>query len=210
MGQREVFIATEGNSWFKRNAAALDRNRTAAIADPLSDPVIATLEPFPCVRVLEIGCANGWRLDALRRHWKCEAFGIDASAEAVANAARFEGISVQHGTAEELPFAARQFDCVILGFLLYCCDRGDLFRIAAEVDRVLAPGGYIAIWDFLPDFPHRRDYVHSPGLSTYKMDYASMWNWHTRYTQVARFITAHDGCDVSDPDQRLAVTVLQG
>jgi ubiquinone/menaquinone biosynthesis C-methylase UbiE len=127
----------------------------------------------------------------------------------LAGAARFPALRRTRATAERLPFARASFELVILGFCLYLVDREDLFAVAAEVERVLAPRGHVVVFDFLPDAPHKRRYAHAEGAFSFKMDHAQMFAWNPAYQRVVQRTFTHPGGDARNPDDRLAVTVLQ-
>src|SRR5882762_736631 len=142
MRQRDIFLAGEGDAWFDRN---IDSVRAQKL--PEEDPLLAAIAALPVAgstppKILEIGCGGATRLAWLHQHLGLVCHGIDPSARAV-QAARRRGVDAQRGTAESLPFADRMFDIVVFGFCLYLCDRDDLFRVAAEADRVLASPGWM-------------------------------------------------------------------
>jgi ubiquinone/menaquinone biosynthesis C-methylase UbiE len=209
LDQKRAFLEMEGDSYFQRN-----QERLQATADKIgSDRVLAALEAVPIeIRsVLEIGCSNGWRLDALHRRYGAKCSGIDPSHRAIAQGQQeFPGLALSQGTADELPFGDASFDLVIFGFCLYLCDRGDLFRIAMEADRVLADGGTLAILDFLPPTPYRNRYAHGEDLWSYKMDYARMFTWSPTYVVLSQSTFSHSGLPIiDDPDERLGVVLLR-
>ena len=147
MSQNDTFLAGEGDQWFNRNAHVLQPER---------DEYVQLLkgQGISPAQVLEVGCANGYHLEALRRAFGCQASGIDPSLAAISEGLQqYPALQLSQGTARDLPAADGAFDLVILGFCLYLCDREDLFRIAAEVDRVLADGGFVLIKDFCPPLP---------------------------------------------------------
>jgi ubiquinone/menaquinone biosynthesis C-methylase UbiE len=177
--QRDAFLLSEGDAWLDRNKAALKSR------DWSQDPVcakVATLAPAGrSSTVMEIGCGDGSRLHYLAEHFGYRVFGIDPSEKAV-SAARERGVQAQRATADTLPFADGSFNVVIFGFCLYLCDDGDLFRIAAEADRVLANPGWLLILDFEARAPVYRPYQHLAGIASRKMDYKSMFLWHPAYS----------------------------
>lgn len=209
--QRETFLQSEGDEWYARNKAALAAEDKARA----HDPVLAMLHSMPHIRprsILEVGCGNGWRLEALRQMYaSANCTGIEPSATALKDGAlRYPELQLHRGTADELPFETGSFDLVMLGFCLYLCDRTDLFRIAAETDRVLGDGGTIIVFDFCPPIPYRNVYVHQPGLHAYKMDYARMFLWNPAYVRLAHSTVTHAGFKgIEDPNERLGVTVLR-
>jgi SAM-dependent methyltransferase len=203
--QKNAFLDGEGDSWFLRNARKLTES---AQRDPLLRELKeAQLAPKTA---LEIGCSNGWRLEAMRETWTCAAFGVDPSAKAIAEGkGTFPLLDLRTGTADSLPFEDGQFDLVVLGFCLYLCDRDDLFRIAMEVDRVLADGGHLAILDFFSAIPYRNRYQHKEGVFCYKMSYATMFSWNPAFSTLRHTLLAHDGAAAPSRDDLIAVSILK-
>jgi SAM-dependent methyltransferase len=207
MSQRDIFLAGEGDAYFRRNAAGYD----AAAADATSLPLqVVQRYATPAARVLEVGCANGLNLERLRRTVGCHGSGIDPSAAAVAAGRQdFPALDLQVGTAEALPFADASFDIVWFGFCLYVTDRPLLPRVVAEADRVLKDRGFIVIVDFDPDAPLQRRYSHAAGVRSFKTDHARMFLGFPQYVLAEKrpFSHAAEGWD-ADPGERLAVQVL--
>jgi SAM-dependent methyltransferase len=170
--QRKFFLAGEGNQWFRRNQQALERLHADALAG--RDHVLRNLKTPP-KRMLEIGCSNGFRLDAARRAWGTAGYGLDPSAAAIEDGQkRFPGIQLNVGTADHIGHLMT-FDCVVYGCCLYLCDRADIPKIVSEGDRVLEPGGTLVVFDFAPAVPATRDYHHLPGLTSFKEDHSLYW-----------------------------------
>jgi ubiquinone/menaquinone biosynthesis C-methylase UbiE len=207
MGQKDVFRDSEGDRYFERNR---DRLASLGVAE---DRVLASLRPLALQprAILEIGCSNGWRLEALRQAYGAVCHGIDPSVRAVESGrAAFPHLTLHVGTADQLPFDAKSFDVVIFGFCLYLCDREDLFRIAAEADRVLREKGHLVVFDFFPPSPYRNPYAHRPGIYSYKMDYTGMFRWNPSYALIAHHLfPAVEGGSLDAPDDRLSVSILR-
>lgn len=211
MTQKQIFLESEGNAWLARNKQA-----QASRVMPDSDRVLLRVLGLPldvqgnkAWRVLEIGCGQGMRLAWMQQHLGFQCSGVDPSAEAV-DLAKQVGIDARQGTAEQLPFDDGEFDLLIFGFCLYLCDRSDLFRIAAEADRVLKYPGWLIINDFYSKAHTKRDYHHRPGLLTHKMDYRTLFTWHPDYTCHAHEILHHvDRTYTDDPQEWVAVSLLR-
>jgi len=171
MNQTQTFIDSEGNAWFERNQRRLGER------DPVSERMRA--RGIMPKRILEIGCANGWRLKRLKEEYGCDVAGIDPSKQAVQLADMKE---VQRGWASRLCFLDGDFDTVIYGFCLYVTDPDEWFAIVAEGDRVLANGGRIVIHDF-GDYasPHAVKYAHADGVLAYHVNFAALWLMHPWY-----------------------------
>ena len=206
MDQKDIFCQKEGDEYYRRN-----NHKINDICN--KDKLIHGLQSLglkpECI--LEIGCSNGWRLNALQAIYNAECWGIDPSETAIMEGGKnFPKIFLQQGTAERLPFADSKFDLVIFGFCLYLCDRGDLFSIAKEGDRVLSEGGIMTILDFDPPFPYRNEYKHDQRIQTYKMNYANMFAWDPKYTIIYKLFFSHsENKDIDDPDERVSVVFLK-
>lgn len=207
--QKSIFLAGEGDAWFERNHEAIQR-RSMDRSDPVIAAVARLAPTLPrAARLLEIGCGEAKRLAWLTQHQQLECHGIEPSGRAVA-AAQAAGVNALQGTADALPHAADSFDVVVFGFCLYLCDREDLFRIAAECDRVLKPEGWVVIHDFFASAPVQRPYHHKDGVYSYKMDYRQLFDWHPSYTCFAHDVMGHGGGALTDdPQEWVALSVLR-
>jgi len=205
--QKEVFKAGEGNQMFLRNKQT---SNSSTIEDDRIVNVIKSNELFP-ERVLEIGCGGGHRLEIIRTVFQSDCYGIDPSAIAIDDGKnRYPKISLQVGTADNLPFDNDIFDMIIFGFCLYLCDRKDLFKIAYEADRCLRNRGTLIINDFYPPFAYKNKYSHRDGIYSYKMDYSRMFKWNPAYAEVSKIVLSHSGFALRDvPDEKVGIVVLR-
>lgn len=94
----------------------------------------------PGERVLDVGCGDGYLLELLRQRGAV-AVGGDRS-EAELAAARRRGAIAVSGEGAKLPFGDAAFSLVVSHLALSIMDGFE--EIAAELDRVLAPGGRLA------------------------------------------------------------------
>jgi ubiquinone/menaquinone biosynthesis C-methylase UbiE len=114
--------------------------------------LIAQAELADGMRVLEIGCGTGnLTTRAKRAHRGIELVGSDPDPKALARAQRkargMTGIRFEHGYAQQLPFASDQFDTVLSSMMLHHLDDDTKAGAAAEIHRVLRPGGTLHIVD---------------------------------------------------------------
>ena len=99
-------------------------------------------------RVLEVGCGTGRFLAALAG--RAKPWGVDPSPEMLEVArGRVHGAGVKLGSAEELPFKDGWFERAAMWLVVHLVDRPRAF---AELRRVLAPGGRLAIATFDPSY----------------------------------------------------------
>jgi len=100
--------------------------------------------------VLDVGCGPGALTGVLAaRVGASQVSAFDPSPPFVAEcAARYPGISVREGRAEDIPFDDARFDCVLAQLVLHFVT--DPARCAHELRRVLRPDGVAAacVWDF--------------------------------------------------------------
>lgn len=202
MRQADVFINSEANRWYARNKDKYQRPDRVFEA-------ISQIDRAP-KSVLEIGCASGERLKALRDAFNCSVCGVDPSTDAMHIWLKQKDAHGVIGTATSLPGGNGRFDLVIFGFCLYVCDRDDLFKIVMESDRVLQDQGYLVIHDFFSEAPHSRRYSHCEGLRSYKMDYARLWLANPAYQLVHQDIfDAEPHESFSGDDNKLTISVLK-
>jgi len=186
MKQSDIFAESEGDAWLERNRALVGRDPVGEAIDHLG------LKPQ---RVLEIGCANGWRLAALRAKFDCEVNGVEPSMQGCIDAA-IRRVPVWRITAESLPAQDDSFDLVIYGFCLYLTDPADWFRIVAQGDRVLKNGGHLIIHDFFePTRPFAKRYAHRDDLLAYHVRFSGLWLSHPWYERIhAKAEATRDEC----------------
>ncbi|WP_042425615.1 class I SAM-dependent methyltransferase [Streptacidiphilus anmyonensis] len=104
-------------------------------------------------RVLEIGCGTGnLTLRAKRAHPGVDVVGSDpdplALAAAERKARRLAGVRFERGYAQRLPYPDAGFDRVLSALMLHHLDDEAKTEAAAEVRRVLRPGGSLHVVDF--------------------------------------------------------------
>ncbi len=206
--QKDVFLNSEGDSWYDRNATACSDQKNNS-----SDKILDLIKQYKIEpeNLLEIGCSDGWRLNLLSEQLNSQCFGIEPSAKAVKKGNSSNGtINIIQGTADNLPYEDNIFDLLIYGFCLYLCDREDLFKIVYEGDRVLRDGGHIIIQDFSPPQSYKNKYLHQSGIFSYKMDYSQIFLWNPDYFQISSNLFSHfDSKGIEDPDERMSIELLQ-
>ena len=100
--------------------------------------------------MLDLGCGTGKFARVLAERGLARVWGVDPSAEMLAEARKRvpSSVGLKLGEAERLPFKADWFDAAVLWTVVHLIQRPLAF---AELKRVLAPGGRLAIVTFAPE-----------------------------------------------------------
>ena len=187
--QDQIFADFEGDRWFARN------NPRPEKFDPATDPVCRLIDLYHLKprNVIEVGAANGVRLEAIRQRYHSRVWGIDVSSKALADGkSRFPQIQFIRGAAHAIP-TIQSFDLVIINFVFHWIDRSNLLRSIAEVDRIVMAGGLLIIGDFYPSNFIKVRYHHLPDrkVYTYKQNYAEIFAASGLYSHVALLTGTH-------------------
>jgi ubiquinone/menaquinone biosynthesis C-methylase UbiE len=126
--------------------------------------ILAAVGSASARRVLDLGCGDGHlaRLLDDDAHRPASYLGVDLLEERLAEARTDAPVwaSFEVASADALPIDAGGIDVVVAMTLLSSVpDPSFRARIAAEIDRVLAPGGRFVVYDFRypsPSNPHVR------------------------------------------------------
>jgi SAM-dependent methyltransferase len=155
----EITAAEQYDAWFEANEPLFESEVRA----------IETVLPEEYEKAVEIGCGSGLFADRL---------GITRGVEPstpMAERARERGLTVEPGTAEDLPL---ERDCVdlalALGVLGYV---DDLDRAFAELGRVVEPGGRVVV-AFLPA---GRTFANLYDEAVARGEYPPDLDWETPY-----------------------------
>ena len=117
--------------------------------------------------VLEIGCGTGnLSVRAKRTRPGIRLIGSDPDPRAIALAQRkarkLDGIRFERGYAQRLPYPDATFDRVLSSLMLHHLDEETKAATAAEIQRVLRPGGSLYLVDFTGEGPaHGAHNIHA-------------------------------------------------
>ena len=124
------------------------------------EALIAQAELADGHRVLEIGCGTGnLIIRAKRGHPHLEAIGCDPDPRALERARRKASdfnIRFERGYAATAPYADVEFDRVLSSMMLHHLDDDAKTAAAAEIFRVLRPGGRLHLVDIGGNIRRRR------------------------------------------------------
>ncbi|HEU4628907.1 MAG TPA: class I SAM-dependent methyltransferase [Gemmatimonadaceae bacterium] len=149
----------ERYSWFEPAYLFHMQECERAMLDALRGAGVRSLAP---ARILEVGCGRGFWLRQLVQ-WGAapeRIVGIDVIPERVHEAAwrSARGVSLAVGSGASLPLPDAAFDVVLQSTVFTSIlDPTLRARVAAEMRRVLRPGGLILWYDFAVDNPRNPD-----------------------------------------------------
>jgi len=133
-------------AFFDGHAAADDYNVfTPAGSQRVIDAFVALSGLRPSARVADLGCGSG-TFTTLLKAAGFDCVGLDISAKLIAVGRRkYPDVELLEGDIEHLPFPDGSFDGVLLSGVVHHFP--DPSRCAAEVCRVLRPGGRFVAFD---------------------------------------------------------------
>jgi SAM-dependent methyltransferase len=141
----EEFKAFEAAGWSRR--ANTYARVTGALTARFVDPLLDAARVGVGMRVLDVAAGPG-HVTAAAAARGAEPVGVDIAEGMLAVARRdYPQLEFRRGDAEALPFADSTFGAVVGAFVLNHLPRPEV--AAAELARVLAPGGRLAlsVWD---------------------------------------------------------------
>jgi SAM-dependent methyltransferase len=133
-------------TFFDAHAASDEYDVFSPEANARLVETIVRLARWPSrARVADLGCGSGVFTDLLRQKGFAS-IGVDISPKLVAlGRSKYSGLELIEGDAENLPFDSEGFDGVLLSGLVHHFP--DPRRLAAEVHRILKPGGRFVAFD---------------------------------------------------------------
>ena len=130
-----------------------DKSRLCGLADR-----VAAFCPDRAARIVDIGCANGGLLAALREKGFKDVCGIDPSPACVETTRRLANGNAWVGTLSAVPLEAGSFDGVILSHVMEHVR--DLSAAMDHVHSLLNPGGWVYIE--VPDASRYNEFLVAP------------------------------------------------
>jgi SAM-dependent methyltransferase len=156
-------------------------NRVALTIMEVAEHLVATADPAPGSRVLDVACGTGnAALVAARRF--TEVVGLDFAPNLLQTgrrraAAEGTDITFVEGDAQALPFEDASFDTVLSVFGVQFAP--DQERAAAELLRVTSPGGTIALANWVPGGAAGAMFEVTSQYSPPPPGIAPPWRWGT-------------------------------
>lgn len=141
--------------WEHPGQAELTADDFAIAAENLTEKIYTTANITDSCRVLDVGCGFGGTIASLNENFSSmELLGLNLDERQLKRARKMvqpvgqNKIQFQQGNACALPFPDSSFDVVLaVECIFHFPDRK---KFIEEAHRVLKPGGYLAISDFVP------------------------------------------------------------
>lgn len=211
MSQESKWLSEEGDKWFERSKKNLNKlerfDWCCYLIDLLEDKT--DIDSF-----IELGCANGWRLEKLREAFpEASFYGTDASPKAIEDGQKtFPDVDLRVGPLSDVPLE-EPGSVVIVSGVLCCLERSVLAKTVAEIDRLTKDGGYLLIADFRPGYPVKRTFSHGDDQFIYKLNYAAIFEALGTYQEVANInfnadVQIHEALETCDNNSRFSCTIL--
>ncbi len=152
MSSRWEEVAEDYNRIFRRDAYYYD----------ILGMIAGRVDAGKGARVLDLGCGTGNLTALLReRHPRATVHGVDPADKMVGLAAdRFSGdgmVEIIKGEGTDIPFPSGFFDYVVSNLALHHVLPGQRHLCAAEIARVLKPGGRLVYADLFWDEPGEKE-----------------------------------------------------
>jgi len=116
---------------------------------PVARDIVAHFNLKPRMRVLDVGCAKGFLVkDLMAVCPGLEVFGLDISLYALMHCEPEVVGRLHLGTAEQLPFPDRSFDCVLCINTVHNFPRPRAINVLQEIERVSGGHAFVQVDSF--------------------------------------------------------------
>ncbi len=155
----EDLVRTEQCIALRKNKSRRFFRSAAPRWDRLKKTVLGEFNPNPIFEkylkrakiIADLGCGTGEMLAGLLKRKNTTLIGVDASPEMLEQARlrlpEREGLELRIGELENLPMREKEADAALMSMVLYHVPEPE--KAISEVYRVLTPGGFFILADFL-------------------------------------------------------------
>ena len=141
---------------------------------PVARDIVAHFDLKPGMRVLDVGCAKGFLVkDLMIVCPGLEVFGLDVSLYALRHCEPEVVGRLHLGTAEQLPFPDRSFDCVLSLNTVHNFPRPRAIKVMQEIERVSAGRAFVQVDSYYT--PKQKEIFESWVLTAEFYDYPDGW-----------------------------------
>jgi SAM-dependent methyltransferase len=190
--QSDIWLDKEGDNYFRRNRDYMGNRKEICLH--LFD--LYNLKPQ---KVLDIGCANGFRLAMIHEKLGCDVCGVEPSIEAITDGEkRYPYIQFINGMAESFK-SEDKYDLILLNFVFHWIDRQFLLEAVSNIDNHLKDGGFLLLGDFGTENFLKIPYHHLPNqeVYTYKQQYQKMFLSSGGYLEIAKITYNFDTSELT-------------
>lgn len=149
---------------YNQNAPSWVREQPSSLSDFTARPFIMDMcEPLTGLKVLDLGCGEGYCTRELSKRGATQVYGVDLSENMIRAATQQEkkhslNIQYENACATNLKqFGDNDFDLVLAVFLFNYLNNTQTKQCMSEVVRILRPGGRFIFSIPHPCFPYMRD-----------------------------------------------------
>jgi SAM-dependent methyltransferase len=141
---------------------------------PVARDIVAHFGLKPGMRVLDVGCAKGFLVkDLMSVCPGLEVFGLDISLYALMHCEPEVVGRLHLGSAENLPFPDRSFDCALSLNTVHNFPRGGAVRVMQEIERVSGGRAFVQVDSYRT--PEQKEIFESWVLTAEFYDYPDGW-----------------------------------
>ena len=199
------FTNIDADNWFNRNK---DKIQNTNIIDIITKQYFNNyIDTNKKLKILEIGCANGFRLSQIQKYSNHSLTGIDLSEKAINEAKNnYPKINFICDNFNDMILTDR-YDVIICGFFLYYIAQEDLDNIITKINKHLNNNGKLIIIDFYSKNYIEKICIHRENLLMHKMDHSKLFTNNLNYILLSRNTILDDGNNYADSDINKYVTV---
>lgn len=141
---------------------------------PVAHDIVGHFNLKPGMRVLDVGCAKGFLVkDLMKVCPGLEAFGLDISLYALLHCEPEVVGRLHLGTAEQLSFPDRSFDCVLSLNTVHNFPRPRAIKVMQEIERVSGGRAFVQVDSY--HTPEQKEIFESWVLTAEFYDYPQGW-----------------------------------
>jgi ubiquinone/menaquinone biosynthesis C-methylase UbiE len=141
---------------------------------PVARDIVAHFDLKPGMRLLDVGCAKGFLVkDLMIVCPGLEVFGLDVSLYALRHCEPEVVGRLHLGTAEQLPFPDRSFDCVLSLNTVHNFPRPRAIKVMQEIERVSGGHAFVQVDSYYT--PEQKEIFESWVLTAEFYDYPDGW-----------------------------------
>lgn len=162
MSTSNNFVSTK--DLYDRTASNWVREHPSSLSDFTARPFVMDMcEPLTGLKVLDLGCGEGYCTRELSKRGAAQVYGVDLSESMICAAKQQEekdslNIHYENACATNLKeFHDNNFDLVVAVFLFNYLNNTQMKQCMSEVSRILRSGGRFIFSIPHPCFPYMRD-----------------------------------------------------